>query len=387
MKSTGLPEPTFIRERIEAVYKARFIGGNQVEVLAKGWDTFERIFQAIRDARELICLQFYIFRNDATGTALANLLREKAAHGVRVHVLYDFHGSLSTPRSFWRRLRESGVRVRASRPLSLRSPGRYVFRDHRKVIIMDGTSAFVGGLNIGNEYRGWFRKRVTSWRDTGVLIEGPATTVLLENFQKAWVAGGGRPIAHESEAEPHPGGLHVLPIFAHSGRGRRRLRRLLYYSMNHARRSMDLTTAYFIPSWHMVATLEKAVKRGVRVRLLVPGWSDVKAAHYAGRAFFTRLLRAGVEIWAYQGPMLHAKSYLFDGLWSIVGSANLDPRSLRWNDEGNAGILDTNFAARMTGLFEDDLTKSKAVKLEEWLHRPLSEKLLEWFFALFRRRL
>lgn len=137
----------------------------------------------------------------------------------------------------------------------------------------------------------------------------------------------------------------------------------------------------------MARILEEAVSRGVDVKLLLPGRSDISAAYYAGRAFFTRLLKAGVEIYTYSGEILHAKTAVFDGTWSIIGSANLDFQSLRRNDEGNVGIVDMKFGQQMVDIFFDDLTKSERIILDTWLLRPLTEKAKEWFFALFRRRL
>lgn len=182
-------------------------------------------------------------------------------------------------------------------------------------------------------------------------------------------------------------GVPVIPIFASSAKGRRRMRKLLYYSITHAQKSILLTTAYFTPSKRMLNSLEEAVQRGVEVKLLLPGQSDVPAAYHAGRAFFSRLLKKSVRIFAYQGEVLHAKTFVFDGCWSVVGSANLDFQSLRWNDEGNVGILDEGFGRKMTAVFEEDLARSVEIRREEWMRRPLSEKIKERFFALFRRRL
>ena len=182
-------------------------------------------------------------------------------------------------------------------------------------------------------------------------------------------------------------GLPVIPIFASSAKGRRRMRKLLYYSIANAKESIFLTTAYFTPSRRMLDCLEEAVRRGVEVKLLLPGLSDVPAAYYTARAFFARLLKAGVRVFEYQGEVLHAKSYIFDGCWSVVGSANLDFQSLRWNDEGNVGILNEGFGRKMTSVFNEDLAHSVEIREEEWLKRPLWEKIKERFFALFRRRL
>jgi cardiolipin synthase len=165
------------------------------------------------------------------------------------------------------------------------------------------------------------------------------------------------------------------------------MRNLLRFNVEHAQTSILLTTAYFTPSRRLIERLERAVKRGVKVRILVPGKSDVPAASYAGRAFFSRLLKAGIEIYTYLGEMLHAKTYLFDQCWSVIGSTNLDYQSLRYNDEGNVGILDVPFASQMTEVFEEDLKNSSRIDAASWRRRPFLEKVKEHFFALFRKRL
>ena len=238
-------------------------------------------------------------------------------------------------------------------------------------------------------------------------LRGLIAWTLLSEFKKSWLLWGGKPIEaevkslelkvknKESELKTlnsqlstlNSDGLPVLPIFASSSRGRRRLRRLLYYSINHAGKSIFLTTAYFTPSRRMIDMLSEAVTRGVIVRLLLPLKSDVLAADYAGRASFTELLRAGVQIYNYKGRILHAKTAVFDGCWSIIGSANLDFQSLRWNDEGNVGILDKNFGQEMIDVFEEDIKNSARIEMEEWIKRNFCEKIKERFFALFRRRL
>lgn len=380
---------SFSREPIEQIMRGRFIDGNRVKILYKGKDSFETIFDAIETARKIICLQFYIFRNDDTGREMAEILKRKAREGVKVYILYDHFGSIGTPSRFWESLRRECINVRASRPLRLGRFLDYPHRDHRKLIIIDRNKVFTGGLNIANEYRGFhIRLKKEGWRDTGVMIVGPAADALFKVFERTWYLWGGDKIdVANDKLESFDDGLPVIPIFASSARGRRRMRKLLYYSINKARESIFLTTAYFIPSRRMLDSLESAVSRGVDVRLLLPGKSDVPAAHYAGRAFFTRLLNRGVRIYNYLGDVLHAKSYVFDRCWSIVGSANLDFQSMRWNDEGNVGILDKGFGAKMIEIFQDDLKRSKEIKIEDWLLRPCSEKLKERFFAIFRRRL
>ncbi len=382
---------TFERAAIEQISGCTFADGNGVDLLYRGRESFDVIFGHIDRAKSFVFLQFYIFRNDETGSELASILRKKAKDGIKVYLIYDHFGSIGTPRSFWRDLKDAGVMIRASRPFKWSSPLHYAHRDHRKLIIVDGVMAFTGGLNIANEYRGFHLRSRGGWRDTGILLEGPIVSELLATFRKAWVTWGGSTVQFQESTlwrgPQSAGNLPVIPIFASSAKGRRRMRKLLYYSIHHARSSVCLTTAYFTPSRRMIDSLEEAVNNGVEVRLLLPGKSDVPAAHFAGRAFFTRLLRAGVRIFNYQGEVLHAKSYVFDGCWSVVGSANLDFQSLRWNDEGNVGILDEEFGEKMVNVFEEDIKHSVEIREVEWANRSIWDKLKERFFVLFRRRL
>ncbi|MBI5633573.1 MAG: hypothetical protein HZA15_08865 [Nitrospirae bacterium] len=387
MKNSATTSPFSIKS-IQRIYGSTFTEGNQVTLVWKDRESFQGIFEAVGKARELICLQFYIFRNDETGRELADILKLRAKEGVTVCLIYDHFGSLFTPEAFWQELREAGVHIRASRPFAWTTPVLYMHRDHRKLIIIDRIQAFTGGLNIANEYRGYYRLiKGSGWRDTGIFLKGPIVKRLLDEFRKSWEIWKGDPIEPRPDVVMPEQGVPVLPIFASSAKGRRKMRKLLYYSINSSQKSIYLTTAYFTPSRRMVHILEAAVSRGVDVKLLLPGVSDISAAHFAGRAFFSRLLKAGIEIYTYNGVILHAKTSVFDEIWSIIGSANLDFRSLRRNDEGNVGIMDSSFGKQMTEIFYDDLTRSQKITLEQWHKRPFHEKLREYFFALFRRRL
>lgn len=378
---------------IERIFKHRFSFATRVELLWKGRESFQILFDAVSNAERFVCLQFYIIKNDDTGIALSELLRRKSREGTKIYVLYDHFGSLGTPRSFWKEMKLAGIEIRASHPFKWTTPFHYVHRDHRKLIVIDSKKAFTGGLNIGNEYSGFhLRRRSRGWRDTGILVEGPIVNELFDTFKESWTTWGGGKIpsqgGNEEARDKLPeNSIPALPIFVYSGKGRKRMRSLLGYSIGHAQTSILLTTAYFIPSRRLIESLERAVRRGIRVRLLVPGKSDVPAASYAGRSFFTRLLKAGIEIHTYLGEMLHAKTYLFDECWSIVGSSNLDYQSLVYNDEGNIGIMDISFVSRMTEIFEEDLKNSVNIDEEAWRKRPFLEKIKEHFFGLFRKRL
>ena len=391
---------------LERIFQSTFSLATDVKLLWKGKESFEIIFNSVKEAERLICLQFYIFKNDETGRELSDLLRKKSQEGVKVYLLYDHFGSIGTPSGFWKEMKAAGIKIRASHPFKWTAPFRYVHRDHRKLIVIDLKKAFTGGLNIANEYSGFhLRRRGRGWRDTGMMLEGPIVEELFDTFSRSWYTWRGETIylkgddetsvekrqeegaANRDSDSGKVGGLPALPIFVYSLKGRRRMRNLLYYSINHARTSVFLTTAYFTPSRRMIASLERAVKRGVDVHLLVPGKSDIPAASYAGRAFFGRLLKAGVKIYTYLGEMLHAKTFHFDQSWSIVGSTNLDYQSLMYNDEGNVGILDPGFASKMADVFVEDLKNSTKIEYEAWRRRSLWNKMKEHFFALFRKRL
>lgn len=378
---------------IEKIYKERFSLATGVQLLWKGRDSFQAIFDSVQSARQFIGLQFYIFKNDETGIAMSELLKQKSREGVKIYLLYDHFGSFGTPKSFWEEMKWEGIRIRASHPFKWTAPFHYVHRDHRKLIVIDSEKAFTGGLNIANEYSGFhLRRRSRGWRDTGIMVEGPIVDVLFDMYRKSWKTWSGEKIVFKRIHDRSPVPLTktpipVLPIFAYSARGRQRMRKLLYYSIDQAQNSILLTTAYFIPSRRLIRRLEEAVRRGVQVKLLVPGKSDIPIASYAGRAFFSRLLKAGIEIYTYSGEMLHAKTYLFDRYWSIVGSTNLDYQSFRYNDEGNIGILNSAFASEMAEVFEEDLKNSIPIDKETWQQRPFLEEMKEHFFALFRKRL
>jgi cardiolipin synthase len=378
---------------IERIFKQKFSLATHVQILWKEKDSFRTIFDAVKGAEKFICLQFYIFKNDETGTALSELLKQKSRDGVKVYILYDHFGSFGTPRRFWKDMNKAGVMIRASHPFKWTAPFHYVHRDHRKLIVIDLRRAFTGGINIANEYSGFhLRRRSRGWRDTGIMVEGPIVNELFETFKKSWYTWRGERIHLPETDEEKPtkrqkGNIPALPIFVYSRKGRKRMRHLLRHSIDHARTNISLTTAYFTPSKRIIALLEDAVRRGVKVRLLVPGKSDIPAASYAGRAFFTRLLKSGIEIYTYRGEMLHAKTYVFDNYWSIIGSTNLDYQSLMYNDEGNIGILEASFASKMAEMFEEDLKHSIRIDLKDWRSRPFSQKIKEHFFALFRKRL
>jgi cardiolipin synthase len=382
---TSESETSFEKSAIEELLGTFFIPHNRIRLLESGQETFQTILDSVSTAQEIICIEFYIFKDDDTGKRLAELLKEKSRQGVRVYILYDHFGSFLTSRAFWSDLKKAGVKLRASHPFKWSAPRSYIYRDHKKLLIVDGKKAFTGGFNIADEYYGYLKKR-KKWRDIGIYLEGPIASTMLDMFVKSWTTWKGEPIIWNRKIQPITNGIPVIPIFASSAKARRRMRKLFIHSINNARESIFLTTAYFTPSKRILKALEHAAKRGVNLKLLLPGKTDIMPVYYAGRAYYKRLLKAGVEIYNYQGAALHAKTAVFDGCWSIIGSTNLDFQSLRRNDESNVGILDRDFGKQMIEVFQKDLQNSTKIETETWAKRPFYQKVLEKLFSVIMKR-
>lgn len=384
LSESTLNKPSLKKPEIENILGLPFTDNNRVRLLESGQETFQAILDAVSGAQNIICIEFYIFKDDGTGRKLAALLKEKSRQGVKVYLMYDHFGSFLTSRKFWTDLKKDGIKVRVSHPFKWSSLKGYIYRDHKKLLLIDGQKAFIVGFNIADEYHGYFLKRRTRvWRDMGIYLEGPIASTLLGIFGKSWRTWKWDIIKFQAESRPSDAGAPVIPIFVSSGRGRRRMRRLLLYSIKNSAESIFITTAYFIPSRKILRALLNASWKGVNVKLLLPGKSDVMPVFYAGRNYYKRLLKAGVGIYNYQDAVLHSKTSVFDGCWSIIGSANLDYQSLRRNEESNVGIFDKAFSREMIETFHKDLQKSIRIDAGSWAERPFYEKLLEKFFFLF----
>jgi len=380
-------EHCFSKSVIEDITGLRFSDNNTLRLLESGQETFDEIFKAVSNAQDIICMEFYIFKDDNTGKRLAEALMKKAAQGVSVYLLYDHFGSFLTSARFWSGMRKAGIKIRVSHPFKWSAPRGYKYRNHKKLLIIDSNKAFIGGFNIADEYHGHLNKKVTPWRDTGIYIEGPVVSALFSMFVKSWATWNGRPIIHDMESIPSTHGIPVIPVFANSGRERRRMKRLLVYSIKNAKESILITTAYFSPGLRIMRALISAARRGIKLRLLLPGETDVMSVFYAGRSHYNNLLKAGAEIYNYRNSVLHSKTFVFDGCWSIVGSANLDTQSLRMNEESNVGILDAGFGGQMSVSFENDLKRSVRIDLSTWKNRPFYQKVLEKFFFVVMKKL
>ncbi len=323
--------------------------GNEVTVYHDAEKTFLALQLAIEAARSHVHFQYYIFQPDDTGRAVADLLIGKARSGVRCRVLLDAVGCWRLPGRFVRRLQSGGVAVAFYHPvIPWRGRWHVNFRNHRKIVVVDGDVGFCGSQNIGDEYLGR-RRKFGPWRDTHLRIVGPAVQQLQEVFVEDWhFATDEDLVADEYFPPPRPVGPHVVQNIPTGPDGPADvLHQVLFAAVAAARRSIDFLTPYFVPDRAIILALQAAAHRGVRVRLLVPAASDHWFVLWAGRSYYPELAAAGVEVLEYDHGMLHSKSAVVDGAWAMVGSANMDARSFRLNFELTTLLYDPELAATL----------------------------------------
>lgn len=386
----------------EAISGQPLILGNRVDLHFDGPATYAAMFKAIRAARDHINLEVYIFEDGDQGRRLVNLLAAKQRAGVQVNIIYDSIGSIDTPRDFFAGLERLGARVLEFNPVNptkLRRKWRLNRRDHRKILVVDGAVAFTGGVNISDVYSkssgsgsrsgssaGGDKKQTgRPWRDTHVEIRGPAVAVFQKLFLDTWQRQRG-PELPASNYFPKlaPIGDDVVRVIASTPENpAHEIYKTFLSAVQNAERSIHLTNAYFVPGRDLIEALKQAAARGVDVKIVLPSYSDSGLVFHAGRSHYTGLLRAGVKIYERRNAMLHAKTGVIDGVWSTVGSTNLDLRSFLHNDEVNANFIGTDFAARMEAMFKRDLAESQAIDLETWRKRPIAQRLREFGARLF----
>jgi cardiolipin synthase len=378
----------------QAIVGTPLTAGNRVLLLQDGAATYRSMFAAIGAATDHINLESYIIEDDEIGRQFSELLLQKRAQGVKVNLVYDSVGSMSTPRAFFDRLTAGGVQVlefNPVNPLSAKKEWLVNNRDHRKLLVIDGRTAFVGGINFSRVHSGgsFARGRVSdarpAWRDTDLRIEGPVVDEFQKLFMQTWAKQHGAPLATANyfPALAAKGGEMVRAIGSASDDPHSLIYLTLIAAIFTAQRHVYLTNAYFVPDPQLVDALTDAARRGVDVRLVLPGESDSSITFHAGRSHYSALLRAGVKIHERRGAMLHAKTATIDGVWSCVGSTNLDRRSFLHNDEIDAAILGREFAGQMQAAFAADLEASEAMDLERWEARPFYLRLKEWAARLW----
>ncbi len=366
--------------------------GTTVQLLKDG-QALRAAYDAILLARHRICVEMYIFSSDEAGREFVALLCRKARSGVRVFVLYDAFGCHDTDPELFSQMRACGVRLCEFHPLApwrYRGRWRITQRDHRKLVLVDDQMAQVGGLNVGAEYAGpWIvhrrrRYRGRPWRDTGLVLGGPQVRHLVAAFARIWryARRGTDPAAAEHVVPLTPEG--ALGVLAAAPARRSLVAASLRELVASARQSVWITVAYFAPTDAIIDALCAAARRGVAVRLMLPGVSDVPLLRLAARAFYARLLAAGVEIFERRGRMLHAKTLCLDGTVSVIGSANLDYRSFESNCELSVAVRSSELARQLQTLYEHDVRFSRRITLANWRRRPWLDALLQGLAKLLR---
>lgn len=375
-----------IAAALEQVCGIQRCAGNAVQILENGSATFPAMLRDIAAATSTINFENYIFESDATGWEFANALAERALAGVTVNLLYDAIGSASASPDLWAFLEGAGVRVRVFRPLS-EGLARAQSRDHRKLLVIDGQIAYIGGHCIGDCWAGR-KPGEHAWRDTHCRIEGPIVAELQRTFCECWVDAGGEACVDEDpryfpRLEPR-GAVELMTLTCGVERG---LRQAYLTLLQHARKRVLIANAYFCPDEELLAAFKDAARRGVRVRLILPSMSDHDFMVTAARSTYAELLEAGVEIYEYQPSVLHTKTALVDGCWATIGSCNLDSRSLVFNYEANIGICSRPVVRALERTFKRDLRRSERIRPEHWHRRPLLQKFVEGLLSLVSHHL
>lgn len=379
-----IAHPQFLRS-MGVLLGPPLVEGNRAETLLNGDEIFPAMLRAIREAKKTITFETYIYWSGKVGKDFADALSERARAGVKVHILLDAIGSQKMEAALLEEMKQAGVQIEKYHPIRWYTLDRLNNRTHRKLLVADGRIGFTGGVGIADEWSGHAQDE-GHWRDTHYRVEGPVVAQMQAAFVDNWTKVSGS-VLHGEEYFPalKAVGPHFGQVFKSSVDGGAESMHLMYLlSIAAASKSIDLSMAYFVPDELALDALEAALKRGVKVRVVMPGKkTDAALVRRASRATWGRILRAGAQMYEYQPTMYHCKVFVVDRLWTSVGSTNFDSRSFRLNDEANLNIHDGEFAQRQLRDFEADLKKSRRVTLEEWENRPLTEKAWEHFLGLF----
>ncbi len=373
------------------------VAGNKVRLLQDGPATYDAMFAAIDAAHDHIDMETYILEDDEIGRRFAAALIAKQRAGVQVNLIHDSVGTLGTPKEFFTALTDAGINVlefNPVNPLTATAGWDVNQRDHRKLLITDGRTAIMGGINISSVYSGGsFSQRSKAsaasklpWRDTDLQIDGPVVAELQKLFMQTWEKQKGAPLAQRQyfPALSKQGDEVVHAIGGSPDEPYSIIYATLISAIDSANTEVLLTNAYFVPDPQLVASLSAAAARGVDVKIVLPSATDSALVFNAGRAHYDELLRAGVKLYERQDVLLHAKTALIDGVWATVGSTNLDWRSFLHNQEVNAVVLGKDFGQRMRAAFDADLAASRQITLEAWEKRSPLQRMKEQFGRLWQ---
>jgi cardiolipin synthase len=373
---------------LAALVGAQLTSGNTFDLLQNGDEFLPAMLTAIDNAKSRVDLESYIYEKGTVGTEFTNALENAARRGVAVNIVIDAVGSDRMSRDSWNRLRTAGATIGDYGTPTWYKLQQINYRTHRKVLVVDGHTAFTGGAGIADHWLGHAQDK-DHWRDMMVRIHGPLVRILEGVFSENLVrtVKPVTPIVEPPDtqamaASPERGTAFVV----HSARngGSNDLKRTYMVALAAARRSIDICSPYFLTDKSSRWALQQAVQRGVHVRLLVEGdQTDSRIVKYASRAKYDGFLQQGIEIYEYQPTMMHTKAMVIDGVWSMFGSANFDNRSLEMNDELNVAVADPDLAARLRNAFDADLRRAKRLDLDTWRRRGMLEKIREYFWTYF----
>ena len=379
-KLYSLDDPRFKHE-LGVLLGPAFVEGNLPKVLRNGDEIFPPMLAAIRAARATITFETYIYWSGDIGREFASALADRARQGVKVHVLLDWVGSAKIDESIVSGMAAAGVQIKKFHPPHWYHLGRMNNRTHRKLLVVDGRIAFTGGVGIATEWTG-NAQNPAHWRDTHFQVEGPVVAQMQAVFLDNWIKVTGD-VLHGADyfTVLAPAGPALAQMFSSSPSGGSESMQLMYLlAITAASKSIDLSAAYFVPDRLAVSALVDAMKRGVKLRIVVPGEHiDSETVRGASRATWGPLLEGGAVIAEYRPTMYHCKVLIVDGLLVSVGSTNFDNRSFRLNDEATLNLIDRQFATEQTAIFEVDLAAARPVTHKEWKERPLKEKFSERF--------
>jgi cardiolipin synthase A/B len=376
---------------MESITAAPLVVGNEAQLLVDGPATHKAMFQAIAGAQHNINLESYILEDVTFGRLLSDLLLRKRAAGVQVNVMYDSIGSASTPPEFFERLHQGGVNCCEFNPANPFSGKRWRLnqRDHRKILVVDGKVAFTGGINFSSVYssgssvRRAKKRQATDdgWRDTHLAVRGPAVAEFQRLFVQTWNKQNCASIETAGFFPTlSPAGNKIMRVIGSSPDNNvSEIYLALLSAIEHAQSQIYLTMAYFVPDEATIAALKNAAQRGVDVKLILPGFSDFWGVFHAGRSHYSNLMTAGVRIYERRDALLHAKTAVIDGVWSTIGSTNMDWRSFMHNDEVNAVVIGQEFGREMLSLFAVDLAKATRIDPAAWEERGAALRFKEWF--------
>lgn len=383
-----ITEPSF-RATLVGYTSGAVLGGNKVDVLLNGDEIFPAKLEAIRSARKTITYAQYVFEEGPPAAETVQALAERSRAGVKVHVLIDAVGSLLMPSEYWNTLIEAGCEVASYRPLTPWTFDRLNYRNHRRILVVDGRIGITGGSGTSGKWSGNGRQE-GQWRDTDMRVEGPVVGQLQGAFAENWleatgVALGGpdyfpRPIEAKGDVESHI-------VRSSPAGGSVEMYTMFLLAMASARRTIYITNPYFVPDDKMIETLVQARRRNVRVVLLLPGAIDHNLVREASRSQFGRLFEAGIKVYEYRAALLHSKTMVIDSIWSTVGSTNLDRRSFELNEELNLVVYGGEVARRLERVFVDDLEQSREVTYAQWRNRGIHRRILEMLSVPFRSQI